>query len=89
MQIEKFGARPLYGFDSKKEGWLPVEIFITYGGTLAPGQRCPEEKLSRLKGILDANPARVPGHELETKYRLAYEKIQNEIRELEKSIGKA
>ena len=41
-QIERFGARPLYGFDSKNEDWLPVEIFITYGGTLAPSQRCLE-----------------------------------------------
>lgn len=42
MQIEKFGARPLYGFDEGKETWLPVEIFITYGGALAPDQRLPE-----------------------------------------------
>lgn len=39
MQIKKFGAKPLYGFDKKKEDWLPVEVFITYGGSLAPNQR--------------------------------------------------
>ena len=54
----------------------------------SPSRRHPEEKLSKLKGILDANLARIPEHELETKYRFAYEKIQNEIRELEKSIGR-
>ena len=32
IQIKQFGAKPLYGFDNKKEGWLPVEVFITYGG---------------------------------------------------------
>lgn len=42
MQIKRFEAKPLYGFDNKKEDGLPVEIFITYGGTLAPSQRCPE-----------------------------------------------
>ncbi|MCI8892878.1 MAG: hypothetical protein HFH34_16410 [Eubacterium sp.] len=42
MQIKKFGARPLYGFDSKPEDWLPVKIFITYGGALAPDQKYPE-----------------------------------------------
>lgn len=42
MQIKDFGAKPLYGFDSKKEDWLPVEIFITYGGSLAPDQRRQE-----------------------------------------------
>lgn len=42
MQIKKFGARPLYGFDGVKEDWLPLEIFITYGGSLAPSQRRPE-----------------------------------------------
>ena len=42
MQIKDFGAKPLYGFDSKKEDWLPVEIFITYGGSLAPDQRLQE-----------------------------------------------
>ena len=41
-QIEKFGASPLYGFESEKEDWLPVKIFITYGGILAPDQRRPE-----------------------------------------------
>lgn len=35
-QIEKFGAKPLYGFKGKKEAWLPAEIFVTYGGRLAP-----------------------------------------------------
>lgn len=39
MQIDKFGASPLYGFDNKKEDWLPVEVFITYGGVLAPNQK--------------------------------------------------
>ena len=42
MQIKKFGAKPLYGFDKKKEDWLPIEVFITYGGWLAPEQRHPE-----------------------------------------------
>lgn len=42
MQMKKYGARPLYGFDSEKEDWLPVKVFITYGGTLAPDQRRPE-----------------------------------------------
>ena len=42
MQIKKFGAKPLYGFDNRKEDWLPVELFITYGGCLAPDQRRPE-----------------------------------------------
>ncbi len=46
------------------------------------------DELSRLKGILSANLARIPEHELETKYRYAYEKIQKEIEELEKSIGR-
>lgn len=41
IQIKKFGAKPLYGFDKKKEDWLPIEVFITYGGWLAPNQRCP------------------------------------------------
>lgn len=40
-QIKKFGAIPLYGFD-KEEEWLPVEVFITYGGSLAPIQKCQE-----------------------------------------------
>ncbi len=43
MQIEKFGASPLYGFGNEKEDWLPEQIFITYGGSLAPKQRRPEE----------------------------------------------
>ncbi len=42
IQIKKFGAKPLYGFDKKKEDWLPIEVFITYGGWLAPNQRRPE-----------------------------------------------
>ncbi len=42
MQIEQFGASPLYGFDSEKEDWLPIKVFITYGGWLAPDQRYPE-----------------------------------------------
>ena len=41
IQLEKFGAIPLYGFD-KEEEWLPVKIFITYGGRLAPNQKCQE-----------------------------------------------
>lgn len=41
-QIKDFGAKPLYGFEDKKEEWLPVEVFITYGGLLAPGQRLLE-----------------------------------------------
>lgn len=39
IQIKQFGARPLYGLEDKKEEWLPVEVFITYGGTVAPNQR--------------------------------------------------
>ncbi len=27
MQIKDFGAKPLYGFDSKKEDWLPAMSF--------------------------------------------------------------
>lgn len=54
----------------------------------SPSMRHPEEELSKLKEILDANLARIPEHELETKYRYAYEKIQKEIEELEKSIGR-
>ncbi|MEY8518262.1 hypothetical protein AALC25_15440 [Lachnospiraceae bacterium 29-84] len=42
MQIDKFGAKSLYGFEDKKEEWLPVEIFITHGGLLAPEQRLLE-----------------------------------------------
>ena len=42
LQIEKFGAKPLYGLDGRKEDWLPVEVFITYGGILAPDQKCLE-----------------------------------------------
>ena len=60
MQIKQFGASPLYDFD-KEENWLPIRIFITYGGTLAPGQRrlgaekgkckVDEEKRAWLKSI--------------------------------------
>ncbi len=42
MQIKKFGAKPLYGFDDREKAWLPMKIFITYGGSLAPDQRLPE-----------------------------------------------
>ncbi len=42
MQIKNFGARPLYGLDDRKENWLPIEVFITYGGSLAPDQRLQE-----------------------------------------------
>lgn len=41
-QIKDFGAKPLYGFDDKKDEWLPIEVFITYGGLLAPDQRLQE-----------------------------------------------
>lgn len=34
--VEKFGATPLYGFENNKERWLPVEVFITYGGAGSP-----------------------------------------------------
>ena len=40
-QIKKFGASPLYGFD-EEENWLPVKVFITYGGSLAPNRKRPE-----------------------------------------------
>lgn len=39
IQIKQFGARPLYGFNNEKENWLPIEVFITYGGDLAPNQK--------------------------------------------------
>ena len=81
-QIKDFGAKPLYGLDGRKEEWLPVEIFITYGGLLAPDQR-----LHELKEKLKANQERISEYELSTRYRKAYEKIQKEIAELEKSIG--
>lgn len=42
IQIKQFGAKPLYGFESEKEDWLPIKVFITYGGILAPSQRRPE-----------------------------------------------
>ncbi|MFG6384715.1 MAG: hypothetical protein K1V96_10725 [Lachnospiraceae bacterium] len=42
IQIKQFGAKPLYGLTPKKEDWLPIEVFITYGGTLAPSQRRSE-----------------------------------------------
>lgn len=47
MQIKKFRARPLYGLDGRKEDWLPVEVFITYGGLLAPDQRLQETLADR------------------------------------------
>ncbi len=40
-QIKQFGAKPLYGFENQNEDWLPVKVFITCGGTLAPDQRRP------------------------------------------------
>lgn len=40
--VDKFGAIPLYGFGNHKEKWLPVEVFITYGGSLVPDQKHPE-----------------------------------------------
>ena len=39
IQIKQFKAKPLYGFNNEKEEWLPVEVFITYGGVLAPNQK--------------------------------------------------
>lgn len=42
MQVKDFGAKPLYGFGNQKEEWLPIEVFITYGGCLAPDQRRQE-----------------------------------------------
>lgn len=39
IQIKQFEAKPLYGFNNEKEDWLPVEVFITYGGVLAPNQK--------------------------------------------------
>ena len=47
MQIKEFGAKPLYGFD-EIEDWLPVQVFITYGGILAPEQRRKEEGLKEV-----------------------------------------
>lgn len=41
-QIKDFGAKTLYGFEDKKDERLPVEIFITYGGLLAPDQQLLE-----------------------------------------------
>lgn len=37
--IDKFGATPFYGFESDKEEWLPVKVFIAYGGQAGPGQK--------------------------------------------------
>ncbi len=42
MQVERFGATPLYGLDGHRAEQLPVEIFITCGGILAPDQRRQE-----------------------------------------------
>ncbi len=42
MQIREFGAKPLYGIDGQTEEWLPIEVFITYGGRIAPDQRLLE-----------------------------------------------
>ena len=42
MQIREFGAKPLYGLDGHREEWLPIEVFITYGGRIAPDQRLLE-----------------------------------------------
>ncbi len=44
-------------------------------------------RLERLKRNLAINRENIPEHELRTTYRRAYEKIQREIEELEKSIG--
>ncbi len=100
-QIRDFGAKPLYGFEDKKEGWLPVEVFITYGGLLAPDQRCLKEsdlsetggreakkkELDRLKKMLTNNRAHVPEKELETRFKVPYEKLLQNIRNLEEEIG--
>lgn len=51
IQIKQFGAKPLYGFDNKKEDWLPIEVFITYGGWLAPGQRIQETQAGHSRTI--------------------------------------
>ena len=42
MQIREFGAKPLYGLGGHIEEWLPIEVFITYGGRIAPDQRLLE-----------------------------------------------
>ena len=39
IQIKKNEAKHLYGFKNEKEDWLPVEVFITCGGVLAPNQK--------------------------------------------------
>lgn len=44
-------------------------------------------RLEKLKKDLAINRENIPEHELRTTYRRAYEKIQREIEELEKSIG--
>lgn len=49
MQVEEFGAIPLYGLDDRKETWLPVEIFITCGGSLSPKQRLQFNSISEDK----------------------------------------
>lgn len=45
------------------------------------------QRLEELKKKLEVNRERLSEYELNTKYRKAYEKIQTEIAELEKSIG--
>ena len=45
------------------------------------------QRLKELKKKLEVNRERLSEYELNTKYRKAYEKIQTEIAELEKSIG--
>lgn len=37
--VEKFGATPIYGFESDKEEWLPAKVFIAYGGQADPDQK--------------------------------------------------
>lgn len=55
--------------------------------TLDKGRAFKKEELDRLKRQLEVNRARIPEDELKTKYKLAYEKIQKEIAELEEAIG--
>ena len=50
-QIKEFGAKPIYGFEGKKEAWIPTEIFITYGGCLVP-----ERGLDKLFRHYKVNP---------------------------------
>lgn len=52
------------------------------------GEKFPQsQRLKELKKKLEVNRERLSEYELNTKYRKAYEKIQTEIAELEKSIG--